>query len=131
MTAFGKYHKRDRAQPENFLEPTLTPNNLLTTLHDDLARQYGSVLPSADLVRVLGYRTSGAFRQAMVRDTVPVPLFTIPHRRGHFALALDVATWMYRQRCDAKHLNKTDLNTRDNTQPSVTENNLAHSCTEA
>ena len=112
------------------MKSTSSPDTLLIKLRDDLARRYGSLLSSANLVKVLGYRTSGAFRQAMVRGTVPVPLFTIPHRRGHFALALDVATWMYRQRCDAKLLKKTDLNTRDNTHLSVTENNLAHSCTE-
>ena len=105
----------------------LTPpsENFVATLHDELTRQFGSVLPSADLVKVLGYRTPGAFRQAVVRGTVPVRLFTIPHRRGRFALALDVATWMCRQRNDAELPSQAIPDQRDNVQPSATENSLA------
>lgn len=76
-------------------------DDLLTRLNDELSRQYGSVLGSADLVKVLGYPSAGAFRMAMVRGTVPVPLFTIPHRRGHFALTLEVAAWMCSQRFES------------------------------
>ena len=81
-------------------------DDLLTRLHDELSRQYGSVLGSADLVKVLGYPSAGAFRMAMVRGTVPVPLFTIPHRRGHFALALEVAAWMCAQRFERSSPNQ-------------------------
>jgi hypothetical protein len=113
------------------LKPTSSPDDLLTKLHDDLSRQYGSLLASADLVKVLGYRSPGAFRQAMVRGTVPVPLFTIPHRRGHFALALEVASWMCRQRFDQGPVPTQDANTSDRTKQSVTGAQLAHGCTES
>lgn len=110
---------------------TSSPDDLLTKLHDDLSRQYGSLLASADLVKVLGYRSPGAFRQAMVRGTVPVPLFTIPHRRGHFALALEVAAWMCRQRFDQGLLATQDANTSDRAQHGVTGAQLAQRCTES
>ena len=71
---------------------------LVQTLSDDLARQYGPVLPSACLAQVFCYPSAEASRQAVSRGTVPVPLFRIPNRRGWFALARDVATWLYRQR---------------------------------
>lgn len=129
--ASEKYHQGDRAQPESALKSTSSPDDLLTKLHDDLSRQYGSLLASADLVKVLGYRSSGAFRQAMVRGTVPVPLFTIPHRRGHFALALEVAAWMCRQRYDLATLPTRDANTSDIAQQGVTCARLAQGCTES
>ena len=103
----------------------------MTKLHDDLSRQYGSLLASADLVKVLGYRSSGAFRQAMFRGTVPVPLFTIPNRRGHFALALEVAVWMCRQRFDQMPTPMQDGNTNDRAQQGVTGAQLAPGCTES
>jgi hypothetical protein len=103
----------------------------MSRLHDDLSRQYGSLLASADLVKVLGYRSSAAFRQAMVRGTVPVPLFTIPHRRGHFALALEVAAWMCRQRFDVDSSTTHESNTSDGTQQGVTCAQLAQGCTES
>lgn len=111
--------------------PTSSPDDLLTKLHDDLSRQYGSLLASADLVKVLGYRSSAAFRQAMVRGTVPVPLFTIPHRRGHFALALEVAAWMCRQRFDDGSSTTHDPSTSDRAQQGVTGAQLAQGCTES
>lgn len=113
------------------MKPTSSPEDLLIKLHDGLSRQYGEVLASADLVKVLGYRSSGAFRQAMVRGTVPVPLFTIPHRRGHFALALDVAAWMCQQRFNQTQPPIPDANTNDSTQPGVTGPQLAQACSEA
>ena len=113
------------------MKPTSSPDDLQTKLHDDLSRQYGSLLASADLVKVLGYRSPGAFRQAMVRGTVPVPLFTIPHRRGHFALALEVAAWMCRQRFDHGPLPTQDASTSDRAKQRVTSAQIAQGCTES
>lgn len=78
----------------------------LIPLDDDLARelnaqfvqQFGPILSSEVLVKALGYRSAAAYRQAVTRDTVPVPLFQIPNRRGRFALARDVAIWLSQQR---------------------------------
>ncbi len=39
-----------------------------------------------------------AFRQAVCRNSVPVPLFSIANRRGKFALAKEVASWLAQQR---------------------------------
>lgn len=61
---------------------------------DALFDRFGPLLPCTALPRVLGYPTPSAFRQAVARGTVPVPIFKIPTRRGWFALASDVATWL-------------------------------------
>lgn len=41
----------------------------------------------------LGYSSAEAFRQAACRQTVPVPTFTLPYRRGRFAFVEDVIAW--------------------------------------
>jgi len=68
------------------------------SLESDLTDRYGPLLSSSVLTRVLGYASADAFRQALARKTVPVPVFRMPNRRGHFALTRDVAQWLARQR---------------------------------
>jgi hypothetical protein len=79
-------------------QPELLADALARALNDDLVRQFGPMLESAELISVFRYPSADAYRQAVTRGTVPVPLFRIPHRRGSFALARDVATWLCRQR---------------------------------
>jgi hypothetical protein len=67
-------------------------------LYEELVSRYGVMLTSAQLIKVLGYSSANAFRQAIARNKVPVPLFQIPARRGRFALARDVALWLSEQR---------------------------------
>lgn len=71
---------------------------LAEELSRDLLLRYGPMLTGKDLLQALGYKTSDAFRQALSRDLIGVPLFTIAHRRGKFALSKDVAHWLARQR---------------------------------
>jgi len=71
------------------------------SLEADLTNRYGPVLSGESLRRALGYPTVDAFRQALARRTVPVPVFSIRKRRGKFALAKDVARWLVEQRATA------------------------------
>lgn len=64
----------------------------------DIQRQYGQLVGGADLLKILGFPSSEAFRQALSRGSIPVPIFAIPHRRGKFALAQDLAVWLTRLR---------------------------------
>lgn len=68
--------------------------SLAERLQRDLQAAHGPVLGGSDLARALGYRSMAAFRQARRRAQVKVTLFTLPHRRGVFALASDVAIWL-------------------------------------
>lgn len=77
------------------------PDILARELNDELVSRYGQMLPSSVLVKVLGYPSAQAYRQALARGTVPVPLFRIANRRGRFALARDVAVWLSQQRQSA------------------------------
>ncbi len=92
---------------------TQTDDEVAQALNDDFLRQFGPILSSEVLIKVLGYRSAGAYRQAIARDTVPVALFQIPNRRGRFALARDVANWLSRQRHHAT--------TRDSAQQDADE----------
>lgn len=74
---------------------------LAKSLENDLTERYGPILGSSKLTKVLGYSSGDAFRQAVARKTVPVPIFRIANRRGQFALARDVAMWLAEQRQSA------------------------------
>ncbi|MFA6928679.1 MAG: hypothetical protein WCT05_00010 [Lentisphaeria bacterium] len=71
---------------------------LAQEIRDDLIRLYGPLLTSRDLWKVLGYASPGAYRQARLRKRVSVPEFEIEGRSGHFALTIDVARWLAKQR---------------------------------
>lgn len=55
--------------------------------------RYGLIVAGHDLVRLLGYRTPTAFRQAAHRKSLGVCTFFIRGRRGRCARTSDVARW--------------------------------------
>ena len=68
------------------------PTQRLTDeLEHDLTARYGVMLGSNALWRELGFRSPAAFRVALSRGMIGVPFFTLPNRRGRFALAKDIA----------------------------------------
>jgi hypothetical protein len=71
--------------------------DLVKAFEERLTQRHGLMLPSAALATALGYPTMRAYHQAVSRQTIPVPLFQIEHRRGRFALARDVARWLAQQ----------------------------------
>lgn len=73
---------------------TPPPQELAGWLHDGLLARHGPVLGGEDLARALGYRSQAAFRQARRRGQVDIALFSLPNRRGVFALTCVVATWL-------------------------------------
>ncbi len=74
---------------------------LAQLLEQDLLHRYGPVIGQADLCKALGYKSADAFRQALARGVLPVPVFAIAHRRGKFALAKDIAQWIAQLRHQA------------------------------
>jgi len=78
--------------------PDIQTDALAKELNDELVRRYGLLMSSSALTKELGYPSANAYCQAVVRGTLPVPLFQIPNRRGRFALARDVAIWLSQQR---------------------------------
>jgi hypothetical protein len=78
--------------PPNFDEP------LAILLERELMSRYGPMVSNDALRLALGYTSKEAFRQALSRKTVPIPVFALANRRGKFALVKDVATWLAIQR---------------------------------
>jgi hypothetical protein len=72
--------------------------HLRARLLEELEARHGPVLGGATLAAALGHRSSASLRQARRRGQVAVALFTLPKRRGHFALTCEVADWLARAR---------------------------------
>ncbi len=79
------------------VEPKLE-EPLAVVLERELTAQHGPMMTGEGLRIALGYPSKEAFRQAYVRKTTPIPVFTIERRRGKFALTKDVAAWLVSQR---------------------------------
>lgn len=71
-----------------------SPSGLERQLLTDLEAHHGPLLGGTALYRSLGLPSAAAFRQAASRGRLPVPVFSIPNRRGRFALTRDVAAWL-------------------------------------
>lgn len=71
---------------------------LAELLERELMGRYGPLISNEDLRVALGYVSMDAFRQALVRQTMPIPVFPLPNRRGKYALVKDVAGWLSLQR---------------------------------
>lgn len=71
---------------------------LINALRQDLMKHFGPVIGGEDLRQVLGYKTGAAFRLALKQNDITLPVFTIKKRRGRFALAIDIATWLVEQK---------------------------------
>lgn len=72
--------------------------SLVTLLERDLVQLHGPLMTGEVLRLALGYPSKDAFRQAIARKTIPIPVFGIEKRRGKFALTKDVAAWIVAQR---------------------------------
>lgn len=90
------------------------PIALDDAIYEDLRRQHGPILGGEDLSKALGYRSLAAFRQARRRGQVEVELFSLPNRRGVFALGLEVARWLVKV-------------SQSKNSPSVQQNSMASS----
>lgn len=87
-------------------------NDLVDTsvIEKDLFDRYGPLIMDEALRIALGYKSSDAFRKALTRKTVPIPVFSLKNRRGKYALVKDVAMWLTQQRNSTLENNKPLIN---------------------
>ena len=72
-----------------------TVEELSKALEDKLLERYDMpLLGGEDLRKALGYSSTDALRQAIQRGYMPIPVFSIKHRRGQYALVKDIADWL-------------------------------------
>lgn len=70
-------------------------NQLAIELEKDLLNLYGALMINGiDLQKALGFPSTDAQRQAIVRKTLPIKIFGLPNRRGKFALVKNIAQWL-------------------------------------
>ncbi len=83
--------------------------SLALEIETALMKSSGPLLTGELLVSSLGYPTVSAFKKALQRNAVPVVVFSIPRRKGRFALSRDVALWLAEQReRNEKHEDNVD-----------------------
>lgn len=78
-------------------------NTLQAELREEMQRCHGPLLGGPLLLGALGLPSAAALRQARHRGQVAVTLFTLPQRRGVYALTRDVADWLASARLGADH----------------------------
>jgi len=83
-------------------DETAELQELQRALEQTLLDLYGPVLTGGALSGALGYKTYSGFRQAVLRKSVSVPVFSLPKRKGRFALTIDVAHWLAEQRINSQ-----------------------------
>ncbi len=76
--------------------------NLRIEIEKELYTHVGPLLFGKPLYTALGFSSPEAFRQALSRKTVPVEIFSLPNRRGRFALSRDIAKWLAEERVKAR-----------------------------
>ena len=67
---------------------------LASEFEQGLLQRYGPIVGQDELRQALGYASQDAFRQALARGRLPVPVFSIAGRRGKYALSKDIALWL-------------------------------------
>lgn len=67
------------------------------SLEEHLFLRFGPTLGGRDLYAALGFKTYSAFHRGKQRGEIGVHVFTLPGRRGWFALTTDVAAWLRAQ----------------------------------
>ena len=84
------------------------PLLLQVELRESLLRFHGPLLGGEALVEALGHRSAASLRQARRRGQITVTLFTVPNRRGWFALTQEVADWLVSVRLKSEQRGEGD-----------------------
>lgn len=60
----------------------------------EIKEKYGEIIGGYDLAKLLGYKSTASFRQAISRNQIPFSTFNIENRKGRFAYTNDVLDWL-------------------------------------
>ena len=63
-------------------------------MHQELLKKHGEIVGGINLCRLMGFSSTAAFRQSLIRGQIPIQTFEIPHRKGRFAYTRDVVNWL-------------------------------------
>lgn len=60
----------------------------------EMKEKYGEIIGGFELAKLLGYKSTAAFQQAISRNQIPFSTFNIENRKGKFAYTNDVIGWL-------------------------------------
>lgn len=84
--------------------PASLDGSMVPQSYDEFERRLvltlGATVGGESLTRALGYPSQDAFRKAHQRGRLPIKTFELVGRRGRFALVVDIAGWLWCQRCN-------------------------------
>lgn len=72
----------------------MTTGNKNNDLKERLLKLYGPMVGGAELRKILGYNAANTFNRAKRLKLISVHIFSLPTRRGSFALTSDIAEWL-------------------------------------
>ena len=72
----------------------MNTNNELTR---HMLLRYGSTMGGRELYNALGFKTYAAFYRSKQKGELGVTVFSLPGRRGLYALTTDVSHWLENQ----------------------------------
>jgi hypothetical protein len=81
----------------NFAKGSHMGSTTPQALSRQLLDRYGPTLGGRDLYSALGFKSYAAFHRSKQRGELGVNVFSLPGRRGLFALTIDVAAWLSTQ----------------------------------
>ena len=81
--------------------------SIAKSIEADLLKTWGPIVGGMDLVRILGYRTTAALRQARASKRLRVPVFKLEGRKGTYAFVKDLALWLAKERVKMSQTTET------------------------
>ena len=79
------------------------------TLLASLREHHGELLTGEALYSTLGFTSADAFHKARKRGQVHVGIFSMPNRRGNFAITREVVDWICRLRFENSSVPEEEL----------------------
>ena len=87
----------------------MSTQEIVSKILNDLRDRHGELIGGPMLSKTLGFKSLAAMKMSLERETLSIPTFFIPGRRGRFALTTDVAEWLANCRANAAGTNTQDV----------------------
>ncbi|WP_223789934.1 hypothetical protein [Marinicella meishanensis] len=84
----------------------MTKSEYKKHIEQKLIAEYGILISGEPLSKALGFKSIAAFRKAIERGTIELPIMTFKNRKGKYAVSSDVAEWITNNRFDSLEKNK-------------------------
>lgn len=66
----------------------------IRTLEEQMFENFGPIVGGKDLYTALGFKTYASFHRVKRLDELGVHVFSLPGRKGWFAMTAEIAAWI-------------------------------------